>query len=204
MKVIGLTGGIASGKSLILAMLKGAHIPIIDADDLARDVTKPHTAGHLAIVAHFGARVQDANGALDRKALARIIFDDNKERLALEAIVHPLIAEAMQERIKALEDEGHEFVVYCAPLLFEKGIEDRFSAVILVYCDERTQLHRLMSRDGLDEKSARLRLKAQLPLAQKRAKTPYQIDNSQSREQSAVQLSHIWKQITGRTLAFRT
>ena len=202
MKRIGLTGGIASGKSLIVAMLRREHIPVIDADELSRKVSAAGSAGLAAILAHFGQEYALPDGSLDRKKLAAHVFADESARLALEGIVHPLIQRAMLEELHALENSGVGACVYSAPLIFEKNLESFFDAIILVYCDEKTQLERLSKRDGLTLEQAHLRIAAQMSLGEKRNKTPYQIDNSGSREQAAQMLSEVWHRLTGETHIF--
>jgi dephospho-CoA kinase len=196
MKRIGLTGGIASGKSLIVDMLRREKIPVIDADELSREVSAGGTHGLASILAHFGEEYAQPDGSLDRKKLGTRVFADESARLALEAIVHPLIRQAMLSHFDALENAGSLACVYCAPLIFEKRLESLFDAVILVYCDDATQLARLAKRDSLSPDQAKLRVAAQMPLSEKRSKTKYQIDNSGNTEQTAQQLIEAWHRIT--------
>lgn len=196
MKRIGLTGGIASGKSLIVDMLRREHIPVIDADELSRQVTAPWSPGLVEVLKRFGSEYALPDGSLDRKKLGGLIFNDPKAREDLEKITHPLIGEAMLDSFAALESAGHAACVYCAPLIFEKNLEYFFDAVLLVYCDEETQIQRLIKRDNLSLEQAQLRISSQIPLNEKRSKTIYQIDNSNSPVESAQQLSSVWEKLT--------
>jgi len=202
MKRIGLTGGIASGKSLIVDMLRREHIPVIDADELSRQVTAPGGPGLTEVFKHFGPEYALPDGSLDRKKLAELIFKDPKAREALERITHPLIGEAMLDSFASLESAGHAACVYCAPLIFEKNLEKFFDAVLLVYCDEETQLQRLIKRDNLTLEQAQLRISSQIPLSEKKSRTIYQIDNSNSPESSAQQLSNVWEKLTNEARIF--
>lgn len=203
MKRIGLTGGIASGKSLIVSMLRRENIPVIDADELSRSVAAVGTPGLAEILARFGPEYALADGSLDRKKLGDTIFKDDQARADLEGIMHPLIGKAMIDAFDTLEKEGTVACVYCAPLIFEKKLEPLFDEVILVYCDEKSQLERLAKRDGLSKEQAKLRIDAQMPLSQKLSKTKYLIDNSSTPEQSAKQLTELWYRMTQMRVHFR-
>jgi dephospho-CoA kinase len=202
MKRIGLTGGIASGKSLIVDMLRRQNIPVIDADELSRSVSAKGTPGLAAILRHFGNEYAAPDGSLDRKKLGTLIFADPSARLALEGLTHPLIGKAMADGFDALAQAGHSACVYSAPLIFEKNLEGLFDNVILVWCEEATQMQRLAKRDGISLDDAKLRLAAQMPLAQKKALTPYQIDNNLAPENTAKQLSTVWFRMTSEARTF--
>jgi dephospho-CoA kinase len=202
MKLFGLTGGIASGKSIVEKMFRRAGIPVIDADDLSREVTRPHSEGLAKVLSQFGQHLALPDGSLNRKALANLIFEDEAARARLEAIVHPLIANAMQEHISQLTQKDHDTCVYCAPLIFEKNMQGLFEAVILIVCDEKTQIDRLMRRDHLTELEAKLRLDAQMPLIEKQKLTPYQLDNNGTHAHTAEQLEALWRKLTGGKVSF--
>lgn len=202
MKLIGLTGGIASGKSLIESMFRNAGIAVIDADAISREVTQPQTPGLAQVIAHFGADYLLPDGSLNRPKLGSLVFSDAAARAQLERITHPLIREAMQQRLKQFEDQGHAYCVYSAALIFEKNLEPIFDGIILVFCDEATQLTRLMKRDGISQAEAKLRLSTQMPLANKLKRTPYQVDNSQDTLHTAADLSKVWQALTGQTVSF--
>ena len=171
---IGLTGGIASGKSSVGRLLKARGWPVLDADQYARDALAPNTTATKAVAAHFGDAVGDAS-ALDRSALGRIVFNDADARRWLEALIHPLVRERFLQELE--HHNQAPVVVLMIPLLFETGLEALCSEVWLVDCEEAQQLERLQQRDGLSEQDAVQRLKAQWPLSQKRALADRIIDN---------------------------
>lgn len=172
MKVIGLTGGIGSGKSTVAAYLAAQGIPVLDADKMAREVLKPEQVCDL-----FGPEFVE-NDQINRSKLGELIFGDPKERTKLEALTHPLIAQKLQEELQKLEQAGHELAIYEAALIFEKNIQDRFDAVILVTAPEAVQLDRLLKRGDLTREEAQKRIQAQMPTAQKIKLATYVIDNS--------------------------
>lgn len=183
MRLFGLTGGIASGKSAVAARLRARGVPVIDADQLARDVVAPGTAGLASIVDAFGRGVLDAGGALDRKALAARVFAEPAARARLNAIVHPLIAAATADATARLDAEGAPVACYEAALLVENGVADAFRPLVVVSLPYELQLARAMARDGATEADARARLDAQAPLAAKLAAADHVLDNSGTREQ---------------------
>jgi dephospho-CoA kinase len=178
MKIIGLTGGIASGKSLVAGMLASWGAVVVDADKLAREVVEPGEPAYRAIVKRFGAGVLREDGSLDRTALGRIVFADAAARGELERIVHPAIAELATRRFERERQRRTPLLFYVVPLLFETGMAARFDEVWLVFVDADTQLERLMKRDGIDRTEALRKIGAQLPLAEKPARSHVVIDNS--------------------------
>lgn len=195
-RVIGLTGGIASGKSTVGAILADLGVPVIDADQLAREVVEPGSDGLAAIVDHFGADILDDDGALDRKKLGDRVFADAGARAALNAITHPRIAAASQQAIARHSAAGAAYVVYEAPLLVENNLQSWMHALIVVALDPAVQLRRLMERDQIDEAAARARIDAQLPLADKVAVADYVIDNGGTRDETREQVVRVWNQVT--------
>jgi len=177
MRVIGLTGGIASGKSTVARLLASQGIPVIDADQLARDAVLSGTATLRQIAESFGSRVLDSDGALDRNILAEIIFADPVARKKLEGILHPAIKGLAESQLAELRRRGEPVVVYMAPLLIEAGVTDRVDEIWVVYVDRETQLQRLMARDGVSRESAEQRLVAQLSMDEKAAYGRIVIDN---------------------------
>lgn len=167
MKWVGLTGGIATGKSAVAKIIRDLGLPVVDADSLAREVTQPNSIGLQKIVAQFGADILDATGALDRKSLANIIFSDSGKRLRVEEIIHPLIQEARAKERIELERKGCELAFYDVPLLFEKNLKSEFDAVVLVYASSELQRQRLQTRDHLTDKQISERLSAQIPIDEK-------------------------------------
>ena len=174
---IGLTGGIASGKSTASRVLERLGVGVVDADRLAREVVLPGSEGLGEVVAAFGAGVLAADGSLDREKLGGIVFDDERARKTLQAITHPRIARLSAERIAALLAGSSPYVVYDAPLLVEVGAHKGFAALIVVAASEATQVARLRAREGLSELECRKRIAAQLPLARKIEVADYVIHN---------------------------
>lgn len=184
MRVIGLTGGIASGKTTIAEVLAKEGGVILDADLIARDVVEPGTPGLEAIVREFGPEVLTAEGRLDRPALARRVFGDPQARERLNAIVHPAVKTALRRELACLarRDPAPEFVVLVVPLLLETGMQALVDTVWLVTVPEAVQKERLMRRDGLDAAAAEARIASQWPLERKVALSDRLIDNTGSPE----------------------
>ena len=177
MRVIGLTGGIASGKSTVARLLADHGIPVIDADQLARDAVLPGTAAFKQIAVSFGERVLTSTGVLDRTALAEIVFTDPGARRKLEQILHPAIKSLAEKRLAEMQMMAEPVVVYMAPLLIEAGASERVDEIWVVYVDRETQLQRLMSRDGISREGAEQRLAAQLSMEEKASYGRIVIDN---------------------------
>lgn len=178
MRVIGLTGGIASGKSTVADIITGYGVPVIDADQLARDAVLPETPGLRQIAAAFGSEVLKDDGSLDRAVLAEKIFSEPAARGILEAILHPLIKELAEKNLEELRRQGVPAAFYMAPLLIEAGVTGRVDEVWVVYVDRETQLERIRRRDSLNRKDAEKRLAAQMAMDEKRRYGRIVIDNS--------------------------
>ena len=190
--VIGLTGGIASGKSAVAAMFGDLGIPVVDADALAREVVAPGTPGLARVVDAFGPEVLAADGTLDRARVGARVFADADDRRRLNAILHPLIAAAGLQRLAALERESDApYVLYEAALLVETGGAKQFSKLIVVAASESTQLERLMRREGLSHADAQARIDAQLPLEDKIALADHVIWNDGSRDETRGQVDAV-------------
>ncbi len=202
MDLIGLTGGIASGKSTVARMLRRAGVPVIDADQLARDAVAPGSEGLAEVVARFGAEILDERGQLDRKKLGQRVFADDEARRALNAIVHPRVALLAAERARALAAEGHARAVYEVPLLFENNLDKAMQASVLVAVPDEVQLERLMARDQSSEASARARIAAQMPQDEKRRRATYVVDNGGALSETARQLRAVWRDLTGDDVPF--
>jgi len=194
MDLIGLTGGVGSGKSTVSGFLRELGARVIDADEAARAVVEPGTAGFAAVAAEFGPEVV-RDGRLDRQRLADIVFHDKQALERLNAIVHPLVREWIAARLAEAASEGVGVAVQDVPLLFENGYEPIFASTILVYVPEALQLERLRGR-GMPEADARARIANQLPIEDKRSRATYVIDNSGSREQTRAQTEKVWTEIT--------
>lgn len=167
MHVFGLTGGLASGKGVVAARFAARGLPVVNADDLARDVVRPGTSGLAAIVQAFGAEMLDDRGELDRRRLGQRVFADPEARRRLEGITHPRIQALMLERIAELDRRGEPLACYEAPILVEVGSADKLRPLVVVATDEATQVARATRRDRLPEAEVRARVAAQLPLAEK-------------------------------------
>ena len=183
---IGLTGGIASGKSSVGRLLAARGLPLLDADVFAREALAPGSAGAGAVLERYGAGIRAPGGEIDRAALGRIVFGDGAERQWLEQLVHPLVRARFAAELEELGAEP--LVVLVVPLLFEAGLETICSEVWLVDCDETQQLQRLMARDGLGEADARARIAAQWPLARKRQLADVVLNNRGGPEQLAAEV----------------
>jgi len=176
--VVGLTGGIACGKTTVAKMFSDMGIPVIDADDLAREVVEPGTPGLKLIVDEFGEGVLDDSGRLDRKKVGEMVFGDEEARETLNAIMHPLIGAAGAERIMAHQDDPAPYLLYEAALLVETRAYEAFSALIVVSAEESLQRLRLIARDGFTVADANARIESQLPLARKIAVADYVVTNN--------------------------
>jgi len=194
MRLIGLTGGIASGKSTVDRMLAARGAAVVDADLLAREVVEPGQPALAEIAAEFGAGVLLPGGGLDRAALGAVVFADAERRERLNAITHPRVRALMGERVAAALAGGAPLVVVDVPLLFEGGLQAQFEGVLLVWVPAELQLHRLVERDGMAEAEARARLAAQMPIDEKRALATWVIDNSGSVEDTERQVAAWWRE----------
>ncbi|MCS6798178.1 MAG: dephospho-CoA kinase [Myxococcota bacterium] len=186
--VVGLTGGIAAGKSTVAAMFRALGVPVLDADEVARELVEPGTEGLAEVVRAFGPDVLDAEGRLDRKALATRVFSDEGARRTLESILHPRIARRSAERLAELTALPVPYVLYDAALLVERGLHRSLPATVVVEADETTRLERLMRRDGLDELAARRRMRAQIDEETRRAAATHVIRNDGPLERTAEQV----------------
>ncbi len=198
MHLFGLTGGIASGKSTVAARLRARGVPVIDADEVAREVVAVGTAGLRAIVEAFGEGVLGPDGTLDRKELGRIAFADDAARRRLNAITHPLIGQRTAERAAELGRSGEPLACYEAALLVENGLAEMFRPLVVVACPESVQVARLRARDGVSEDDARARIRAQMPLAQKVAAADDVIDTSGSLADVARQTDEVLARVCAR------
>ena len=192
MHLIGLTGGIATGKSTVAAELARHGATVIDADATAREVVEPGQSALEEIAARFGREVITDDGRLDRARLGSIVFADLAARRDLERITHPRVRDLMQGRIAAALAADADLIVAEVPLLFETQSEGLYEGVMLVYAPAAVQLERLMARDGIDEQAARQRLSAQVPIDDKRARAAWVIDNSGSVAATRDQVTRWW------------
>ncbi|HEY5998658.1 MAG TPA: dephospho-CoA kinase [bacterium] len=193
---IGLTGGIASGKSSVARIFRelGAHV--IDADRVAREVTPSGSPALAQIARAFGAQVLRPDGTLDRAALGAIVFADRGKRRVLEGILHPLILGEIDRRIDALaQDDPRGVAVVEAALIFELARQAEYDAVVVVWAEPEQQAQRLMARDRLPPEEARRRMDAQMPLAQKRLRADFVVDNSGDEARCRQEAERVWQEL---------
>ena len=197
MLLVGLTGGIGSGKSTAARMLRERGAAVFDADVLAREAVAPGTEGHRAVVERFGADVLAPGGELDREALASVVFADPAARRDLEAIVHPEVRRLFAEGSDAYRDTDL-VVVLSAPLLVETGMHSAFDVLVVVAVPVSVQVERLMRDRGMSEAAVRARIDAQAPLEDKAAVADILLDNEGSPEELARQIDRIWADLVAR------
>jgi len=185
--LIGLTGGIASGKSTVAKMFRKYNIPVIDADLIAREIVEPHTEAWYKIIEHFGEEVLTADQTIDRKKLAELIFQDDERRQVLNEITHPLIISRIILRAEQLSVNFPQVIVDI-PLLFESKREALFDQIIVVYVSPEEQLSRLMKRDSVDKELALLRINSQMRLMEKVQKADIVIYNDNVLEETEKQV----------------
>jgi len=197
LRLYGLTGGIASGKSTVSRMLRelGAHV--LDADVIAREVVEPGTPGLAEVSTRFPG-VLGPDGRLDRAKLGARVFADPAERAALNALLHPRIGAAFLEKTQALAAQGVERLIYDAPLLIENGLHAGMDGVVLVWVPREVQKQRLMARDGLEAQAAEARLAAQLPLEEKRRHATWIVDNTGELLSTRAQVEEVWRAMLAR------
>ncbi|WOS96649.1 dephospho-CoA kinase [Nosocomiicoccus massiliensis] len=192
-KSIGITGGIASGKSTVSHYLKDKGYVVLDADIYARNVLNKGTEGLKKIVEHFGNGILNDDGTLNREVLGHIVFNDKDERAVLNSITHPIIRQEMNDDKNKNLKTGHVFSDI--PLLYENKLEDQFDIVIVVYVDEDTQLKRLMTRNDFTEEEARRRIASQLSLEEKKKRADIVFNNNDTKEALYNQIDDFIKQL---------
>jgi dephospho-CoA kinase len=197
MKRVGLTGGIATGKSVVRAELERLGVPTIDADVAAREAVAAGTPALAAIIARFGASVLGTDGALDRRKLGSIVFADEAARRDLEHIVHPAVKAAIDAWLDSMSDK-HNIAVAVIPLLYEAGRERDFDVVITTACSADEQLRRVMTRDSLNELQARQRINAQLSTEEKVRRANYAIWTDGTHENTKRQVVETLEQLARR------
>lgn len=175
---IGLTGGIATGKSTVSKILTELGHAVVDADQIAHQAFVPGTPTYEKVVATFGMSCLDEQGRVDRQKLGELVFSDPKQLSTLEAIVHPFVQAKVADLRCQYKDRGHKLAFYDVPLLFEKSLQEQFDQTLLVYCPEETQVSRMKQRDALSDREIEQRLRAQIPIDEKKALATEVIDNS--------------------------
>jgi dephospho-CoA kinase len=192
MFLVGLTGGIASGKSTVAAMLGKFDNEIIDADEIAREVVLPGTVGLSKVVAEFGPQILEEDGSLSRAELAKLVFKDPEKRLALEGILHPLIRARTLERISQSKSD---IVIYIVPLLVEAKVDYPFDLVVTIEAGSENQIQRLVENRGMSTEGAIARIAAQATDAERVARANVRIDGALSLTDLETEVSKLWNQI---------
>nr|WP_220186132.1 dephospho-CoA kinase [Brevibacillus halotolerans] len=188
---MGLTGGIASGKSTVAAMLRERGVTVIDADLIAREVVEVGKPAYNGIVKYFGTSVLDETGALNRAVLGEMIFSDREKRMVLNEIVHPEVRKEMRLQATLAQERGERLVFMDIPLLYESKLTYMVDRVVVVYVPESVQFIRLMERDEFDEEQAKKRLRAQMNIEEKCKLANYVIDNQGSRSDTQKQVDDL-------------
>ncbi len=194
MKLVGLTGGVGSGKSTVADMLRELGATVVDADEATHAVYEPGGPGFEAVVREFGQGFL-TGGRIDRKRLGELVFNDADARRRLNDIVHPLVREWMAQRTAEAVEGGANVVVQDVPLLFENGLERFFTSVVLVYVPEKVQVERLVSGRGLTPERARAIIAAQMPIEAKQGRAHHVINNSGSIDETKAQVKAVWTQL---------
>ena len=189
--IVGLTGNIACGKSSVAERLRALGAAVVDADEVARAVVEPGSAGLDAVVAEFGDEILRADGSLDRSRLGERVFGDEDARAKLNGILHPRIAIESARRIANLQTSGAPYIVYEAALLVENGTHKSFAALVVVTLDEELQMSRLMARDDSSQPAALARIRAQMPQGEKAAEADHIIDNSGDAEALSARVAEV-------------
>lgn len=197
MLLVGLTGGIGSGKTTVARMLEARGAVVFDADLLARDAVEPGTPGYRQVVERFGPNVLEPGGGVDREALAAVVFADPAARRDLEAILHPEIRRLFAESTEAYR-ETDAVVVFSAPLLVETGMHTAFEALVVVSAPIEMQVRRLMRDRGMSETAVRDRIAAQLPIEEKAEAADILIDNDGTLEELEGQVDRLWTELRAR------
>lgn len=198
MVVLGLTGGIASGKSAVARAFVGRGALLVDADRIAREVVEPGSVGLQQVLQRFGADLRLSDGQLDRARLGSLVFADDAARRDLEALLHPLIRARIADATQAAQLRGEALCVIDAALLFEMGLEAACAAVVLVDCAVEQQVERLAARNGLSEQAARQRIAAQWSRQARQAKADLTLDNSGSLAELDREFDRVWHALASR------
>ena len=194
--VLAVTGGIASGKSVVAEMLESLGAPVIDTDIIARWVVKPEKPAWKEIVAYFGDKIIEENRRLDRKKLSDIVFRDPVKRKKLESFTHPAIMKELARQVNEIAKKDPEAIIQAVvPLLIEIKAQDHFHKVLVVHVPEEIQIERLVKRDGIAREEAANILKAQMPIDDKLAYADFVIHNENSLEETGRQVNALWEKL---------
>jgi len=196
MLLVALTGGIATGKSVVAQVLGQLGCYIHESDTAAHELQAPETKAWKALVSHFGEKILNPDKTVNRRALGTIVFADKKEREFLDTLLHPLVMEQKRELIKTVAKEGsHKIFVSVAALTIEAGFAEFFDKIIVVHCDKETQLKRLMERDSIDRDEALKKITSQMPADEKIKYADYIIDTSGSLRQTLDQAEQVYRNL---------
>ncbi|MCA1961613.1 MAG: dephospho-CoA kinase [Desulfomonile sp.] len=195
MFVVGLTGGIASGKSTVLKIFEAEGVPVICLDELARAVVRPGAPALEDIRATFGEEFINSDGELDRDLMAGVVFRDPEKRRVLESITHPRIMQEASTLLRFFEQSGHSIVVEDVPLLYEIGFDKWCDVVVVVYVPKEVQERRLIERDRMTPEHARARIASQMPIEEKKRRADYVIDNTGDPESTRRQALEVLERI---------
>lgn len=201
MRVVGLTGGIATGKSTVAQLIRDRGVPVLDADQAARTIVQPGQPALKALADAFGEHILQADGQLDRKALRQRIAVDPDARKVVNGITHPAIHALLAEQLASLAAQGEPVALVEAALMVETGSYRTYAALVVVSCAPETQLRRVLARDDTDEATARGLLAAQLPLADKEAVADVVIRNDGSLQELEAAVDAAWGTILGESAA---
>ena len=196
MLIVGLTGGIASGKSLVTRVLRDLGAHIIDADKIVHDLLAPGQDACREVVGHFGKEIQLPDGSIDRRKLGDIIFNHPEERAWLNQCIHPRVFEAYNHQVRHLsERQPDAIVIMDAALLIETGYHKHMDRLIVVYADQKAQMKRLMERDRFTLEQAMARISSQMPLDEKRKYADFVIENTGTREATEQQTREVFAKL---------
>jgi len=194
--LVGLTGGIATGKTTVADMFEKLGARTIDFDVLSRLVVEPETPAWTEIVAHFGEQILLHDRTINRKAVSDIVFEDAGERKTLESIIHPRVGDEFARLVAEIAtDEPDAVIQAVVPLLLETNMQHLFDKLVVVYAPDEVQIERLIERDGIDRKKAGIIAASQLPIDEKKRLADFVIDNSGALETTRDQVEHVWKQL---------
>mgnify|MGYP000459021008 CR=1 FL=1 len=196
MKVLGLTGNIASGKSVVASMFEEHGAKVIDVDDIARKIVEPNNPAWKEIVDIFGQGILNPDHTINRKALGDIIFNDDRKREILNGITHRRIIQNAREKVEKYRNDNVEVVIIEAALIVEKGgINNLLDKLIVVTSDKESQIARLLERNGLSKEEALSRINSQMPESEKAKVADYIIDNSGTKEETQTQVNNVWAEL---------
>jgi dephospho-CoA kinase len=192
--ILGVTGGIATGKTTVVRMLEELGAPVIDFDLLAREVVEPGKPAWKDIVAYFGERILQKDRSMDREKLSAMVFQDGEKRKKLESFTHPRIYEASVKRVNKIVEKDPDAVVQLdIPLLIEQNLQHMVHKILVVYIPQDKQVERLVERNGISREGAAARLRSQLPIDEKLSKADYVIYNDRSLEETRRQVEDLWQ-----------